>query len=347
MRLRKTLKSSTRRWLAPLFIAGVTGLLLAACAPNDKVNNNAAAEINETPVPAGDASLLQGYISQTRVVGATVCYDMYDATIPGFSNTCDFGEASATSSANGLYSLTLDGFQQAQDYQLVADGGTAKSVTSSATTVEVMFAPRGAKNITPLTTMVRLALTAAAPATSDLADTIELNNSANYSASYDVDIAKSGGTYGEYLRLAKGVEVFMYAFGFTRDDTGAVTGARLLSNSATFTASYTARANHINALSDLAQELDGLANSDIFDSTSIAGAIRTAADTTLNREGFTGPLAFLDGIDRGQLLDDLEAAALAVMNEVSTGTGRKQTEESIISACSSAFAASNLANNWL
>ena len=342
MRLRKTLKSSTRRWLAPLFIAGVTGLLLAACAPNDKVNNNAAAEINETPLPTGDDSLMQGYISQTRVVGATVCHDLL---VFGTLNECDFGEASATSSANGLYSLTLDGYQQAQEYQLVADGGTAQSVTSSATTVEVMFAPRGAKNITPLTTMVRLALNAA-PA-SDLADTIELNNGASYSASYDVDIAKSGGTYGEYLRLAKGVEVFMYAFGFTRDNTGAVTGARLLSNSATFTASYTARTNHINALSDLAQGLDGLANSDIFDSTSIAAAIRTAADTTLTREGFTVAVAAGEGIDRGQLLDDLEAAALAVMNEVSTGTGLKQTEDSIISACSSAFAASNLANNWL
>ena len=139
----------------------------------------------------------------------------------------------------------------------------------------------------------------------------------------------------------------MYAFGFTRDDTGAVTGARLLSNSLTFTANYTARADHISALSELAQGLDGLANSAIFDSTSIAAAIRTAADTTLDREGFTVAVAVGEGIDRGQLLDDLEAAALAVMNEVSTGTGRKLTEESIISACSSAFAASNLANNWL
>jgi len=144
MRLRKTLKSSTRRWLAPLFIAGVTGLLLAACAPAPSGSkNNNVAEINEAPLPSADASLLQGYISQTRVAGATVCYDMNPDPIPT-NDECDFGEASATSSANGLYSLTLDGFQQAQDYQLVADGGTAKSVTSSATTVEVMFAPRGA-----------------------------------------------------------------------------------------------------------------------------------------------------------------------------------------------------------
>ena len=319
MRLRKTLKSSTRRWLAPLFIAGVTGLLLAACAPNDKVNNNAAAEINETPVPAGDASLLQGYISQTRVVGATVCYDMYDATIPGFSNTCDFGEASATSSANGLYSLTLDGFQQTQNYQLLATGGTAKSVTSTAETVGVMLAPRGARNITPLTTMVTLDSDLAAK----IGQTLTFNGT-NYSDSYDVDIAKSGGTYGEHLALAKAVEVYMYILG--RENTAFAASSGLTLNTTT---------QYIAALQDLASQLDLLTSNQIFVTANVATAVRNAINSQFG------------GAPPANLLDHVEGAVTAVMNTVSTGTGKKQTEESIISACSSAFASTDLVATWL
>ena len=81
MRLRKTLKSSTRRWLAPLFIAGVTGALLASCAPPARNGDNVA-QINEAPLPSEDAgaSLLQGYVSQTRVSGATVWIDRCQPT---------------------------------------------------------------------------------------------------------------------------------------------------------------------------------------------------------------------------------------------------------------------------
>jgi len=316
MRLRKTLKSSTRRWLAPLFIAGVTGLLLAACAPNDKVNNNAAAEINETPVPAGDASLLQGYISQTRVAGATICYDLL---LYGTLDVCDFGEASDTSSANGLYSLTLDGFQQTQNYQLLATGGTAKSITSTAETVGVMLAPRGARNITPLTTMVTLDSDLAAK----IGQTLTFNGT-NYSDSYDVDIAKSGGTYGEHLALAKGIEVYMYLLG--RENTAFAASSGLILNTTT---------QYIAALQDLATQLDLLTSNQIFVTTNVATAVRNAVNSQFG------------GAPPANLLDHVEGAVTAVMNEISTGTGLKQTEESIISACSSAFAATDLVVNWL
>ena len=317
MRLRKTLKSSTRRWLAPLFIAGVTGALLASCAAPPSRGDNVA-QINEAPLPSADASLLQGYISQTRVEGATVCYDMYDATIPGFSNTCDFGEASATSSANGLYSLTLDGFQQTQNYQLLATGGTAKSVTSIAEDVGVMLAPRGARNITPLTTMVTL--------DSDLAAKIEQEiGTAKYSEKYDADIARSGGTYGEHLALAKGVEVYMYILGRTNANFAASSGLTLNTTN-----------QYINALQRLATELDNAG--DIFSANDVATAVRNAANNTFVAEGVAVP---------ANLLDHIESAVTAVMNEISTGTGLKQTEESIISACSSAFAATDLVANWL
>ena len=42
MRLCKTLKSPTRRWLAPSFIAGVTGILLTSCAPPARNGDNVA-----------------------------------------------------------------------------------------------------------------------------------------------------------------------------------------------------------------------------------------------------------------------------------------------------------------
>jgi hypothetical protein len=295
-----------------LFIAGVTGVLLASCAAPPSRGDNVA-QINEAPLPSADASLLQGYISQTRVAGATVCYDM------DLNEACDFGEAFATSTANGSYTLTLDGFQQTQNYQLLATGGTAKSITSTAETVGVMLAPRAAKNITPLTTMVALDSDLAAK----IGQTLTFNGT-NYSDSYDVDIAKSGGTYGEHLALAKAVEVYMYILG--RENTAFAASSGLTLNTTT---------QYIAALQDLATQLDLLTSNQIFVTTNVATAVRNAVN---NQFGGAPP---------ANLLDHVEGAVTAVMNEISTGTGLKQTEESIISACSSAFAATDLVVNWL
>ena len=332
MRLRKTLKSSTRRWLAPLFIAGVTGVLLASCAAPPSRGDNVA-QINEAPLPSADASLLQGYISQTRVDNATVCYDMYDAALPGFSNTCDFGEASAQSTANGSYTLTLGGFQQTQDYQLLATGGTAKSITSTAETVGVMLAPRGARNITPLTTLVAL--------DSDLAAKIEQEiGTAKYSEKYDVDIAKSGGTYGEHLMLAKGIETFMYVFGRSNPNLTIVSSTQ----------------GHVQALTYLANRLDNLTGTDIFDATQISAQIEQAALDVMDTTNAGRPNATaVNSLNLGvlpagetvaSLASDVASAASAVMAEISTGTGIKLTEDSVISACSSAFASTNLVSDF-
>lgn len=326
MRLRKTLKSSTRRWLAPLFIAGVTGVLLASCAAPPSRGDNVA-QINEAPLPSADASLLQGYISQTRVEGATVCYD------GDKSNTCDFGEASAQSTANGSYTLTLDGFQQTQDYQLLATGGTAKSITSTAETVGVMLAPRGARNITPLTTLVAL--------DSDLAAKIEQEiGTAKYSEKYDVDIAKSGGTYGEHLMLAKGIETFMYVFGRSNPNLTIVSSTQ----------------GHVQALTYLANRLDNLTGTDIFDATQISAQIEQAALDVMDTTNAGRPNAnAVNSLNLGvlpagetvaSLASDVASAASAVMAEISTGTGIKLTEDSVISACSSAFASTNLVSDF-
>ena len=185
MRLRKTLKSSTRRWLAPLLIAGVTGILLASCAPPARNGDNVA-QINEAPLPNPDTSLLQGYVSQTRVSGAK-CWIDRDS-----DNILDFGETSAITSSNGLFSMTKSSLDDAANYRIICTGGSAQSVGTAAESVGVMLAPRGASNVTPLTTVVAL--------NSELADKIGQSllssSSQSYSEAYDVDIAKSGGTFG-------------------------------------------------------------------------------------------------------------------------------------------------------
>jgi hypothetical protein len=130
MRLRKTLKSSTRRWLAPLFIAGVTGILLASCAPPARNGDNIA-QINEAPLPNPDSSLLQGYVSQTRVSGAK-CWIDRDS-----DNILDFGEASTTTSSNGLFSINKSSLDDAQNYRIICTGGTAQSVATSSEATEL------------------------------------------------------------------------------------------------------------------------------------------------------------------------------------------------------------------
>ena len=53
----------------------------------------------------------------------------------------------------------------------------------------------------------------------------------------------------------------------------------------------------------------------------------------------------LSAADQTAIATDIQGSATAVMAEVATGTGRKITEESVITACSNAFAASDLVAN--
>jgi hypothetical protein len=317
MRLRKTMTSSTQRWLAPLFIAGVTSVLLASCASPPSRGDNVA-QINEAPLPNPDTSLLQGYVSQTRVSG-TKCWIDRDA-----DNILDFGETSTITSSNGLFSFTKSSLDDAQPYRIICTGGSARSVGTTAESVGVMLAPRGASNVTPLTTVVAL--------NNELADkigqTLLSSSSQNYSETYDVDIAKSAGTFGEHLKLAKGIETFMYVLGRSNPDLPIISSTQ----------------GHVDALKILADNLNELDSAGIFNSTSIASKIGEAATDTLNSTAVDS-LISLSAADRSSIAADIQSSATAVMAAVSTGTGRKITESSVISACSNAFAASNLVAN--
>jgi len=325
MRLRKTLKSSTRRWLAPLFIAGVTGALLASCAAPPSRGDNVA-QINEAPLPNPDTSLLQGYVSQTRVEGATVWIDRADAN-GNYNNVLDFGETSGTTSNNGLFSLTQSPLDESNNYVINSVGGSAQSVGTAAESVGVMLAPRGARNITPLTTVVALNNELAAK----IGQTLLSSSSQSYSEAYDVDIAKSGGTYGEHLQLAKGIETFMYVLGRTNPDLPIISSTQ----------------GHVDALQILAENLNELDSKSLFNATNIATKIGEAAAEVLDPtqgDPIEG-LFVLSTADQAAIVADLQSAATAVMAEVTTGTGRKITESSVLSACSNAFAASDLVAN--
>ncbi len=322
MRLCKTLKSPTRRWLAPSFIAGVTGILLTSCAPPARNGDNVA-QINQAPLPTANASLLQGYVSQTRVSGATVWIDRADAS-GNYNNTLDFGETSGTTSTNGLFSLTQSPLDESNNYRIVTVGGSAQSVGSAAESVGVMLAPRGAKNVTPLTTVVALNN----ELSNKIGQSLLSSNSLSYAEKYDVDIAKSGGTYGEHLQLAKAIEVFMYVLGRSNPDLPIISSTQ----------------GHIDALKILADNLNELDSASLFNSTNIATKIGEAVTDTLISAAVDS-LISLSAADRISIAADIQASVIAVMAAVVTGTGNKITESSIIAACSNAFAGSNLVVN--
>jgi hypothetical protein len=314
MRLRKTLNSLNRsRRLSQLFVTGVMGILLTACAAGNDGGDNTQ---QPATTPAGSSgsgggsgsgdspsSRLQGYVSQSRVVGAKVWADR------NVNNVLDFGETSdAATSNSGLFTLDLNQLDEIANYRLISTGGTARALTSAAAPVGVMLAPRGAKNITPLTTVVALNTTLANAIASATGE------------SYDVDIAKSGGVSPTALRLAKGIETFMYVFG--RNESGILTNVD----------------DQISAITYLSTRLG---SATLTDTTSIQSAIDSAVDDTI--DGIPS-LAFLTNAIKTSLKSEVSSAAKSVMDSISS-SARKITEASIISACSNAFAATDLVKN--
>jgi hypothetical protein len=305
-----------------LFIAGVTGILLASCAPPARNGDNVA-QINQAPMPTANASLLQGYVSQTRVSGATVWLDRADAS-GNYNNTLDFGETSGTTSTNGLFSLTQSPLDESNNYRIMTVGGSAQSVSSAAESVGVMLAPRGASNVTPLTTVVALNN----ELSNKIGQSLLSSSSLSYTEKYDVDIAKSGGTYGEHLQLAKGIEVFMYVLGRSNPDLPIISSTQ----------------GHIDALKILADNLNELDSASLFNPANIATKIGEAVTDTLI-SATVDSLISLSAADRSSIVADIKASATAVMAAVATGTGNKITESLVIPACSNAFAGSNLVVN--
>ena len=312
---RKTPNSSNRRHrLSQLFVTGVMGILLTACAAGNDGGDNTQ-QPAATPAAgsggsgggsgSGDSpsARLQGYVSQSRVVGATVWVDR------NVNNVLDFGETSdAATSNSGLFTLDLNQLDEIANYRLISTGGTARALTSAAAPVGVMLAPRGAKNITPLTTVVALNTTLANAIASATGE------------SYDVDIAKSGGVSPTALRLAKGIETFMYVFG--RTESGILTNVD----------------DQISAITYLSTRLG---SATLTDTTSIQSAIDTAVDDTI--DGIPS-LAFLTNSIKTSLKSEVSSAAKSVMDSINN-SAFKITEASIISACSNAFAATDLVKN--
>jgi hypothetical protein len=283
-------------------VAGVTGTLLVACAGYDSGDNSA--EVNQAPLPeSSTSSRLQGKVSQSPVVGATVWVDR------DLDNTRDFGETFDLATSNsGLFTLDLTQLDAATDYRLVSTGGTARALTAAAVPVGVMLAPRGARNITPLTTVVALNTALAANITTAIVE------------DYDVNIASSNGVSPIALRLAKGIETFMHVFG--RNDAGVLTSVN----------------DQIQALTFLATRL---ATADLTSNASIATAVDGAVDDTI--DGIPS-LAFLTTAIKNSLRNEVSAAARNVMDAI-TSRARTITEASIIGACSNAFALTNLVTN--
>ena len=75
-------------------------------------NANSSNEVSDPSLSEGLPSLLQGYVSQTRVSEATVWVDRDQ------DNILDYGETSGKTSANGLFSLKLNSLDEASKVKI-------------------------------------------------------------------------------------------------------------------------------------------------------------------------------------------------------------------------------------
>ena len=156
--------------------------------------------------------------------------------------------------------MTMSSLDEAANYRINCTGVSAQSICTAAKSVGLMLAPRGAGNVTPLTTVVAL--------NSELADktgqSLLSSSSRSYSESCDADIAKSRGTYGEHLQLAKGIETFMYVLGRTNPDLPIISSTQ----------------GHVAVLQILADNLNELDSASLFNASNIATKIGEAATET-------------------------------------------------------------------
>lgn len=178
---------------ARLFVAAAGMLALAVgCSSNLDV-------VKKEEAPSG--KLVQGYVS-----GADVWADEITDAVKGSGNfNLDKKEepTKTTSDANGDFKL---GATPAYDYVLASVGGTDKLTGKPAIP---MIAPKGAKNITPLTTLVAMTPPAERKALIDA-----LGGQENY----DVDIANPAGVNAEVLKISKVVENIVKAATVTTPD---------------------------------------------------------------------------------------------------------------------------------
>jgi pimeloyl-ACP methyl ester carboxylesterase len=126
------------------------------------------------------SGVASGKVVQSPVTGATVFLDING------NRLLDENEPSATSGNDGSYTLRIpDG----KEGMLCTTGGT---LIDSGRPALPMLAPRDAKNITPLTTLVA----------------INPDIRATLGSDWDIDISKASGVPGSILRLALAIESF-------------------------------------------------------------------------------------------------------------------------------------------
>ncbi|WP_461832937.1 alpha/beta hydrolase family protein [Desulfothermus sp.] len=131
------------------------------------------------------ATHVSGKVIQSYVANATVCMDSNENRI------CDSGEVSTKADENGYFSLPIPDDVSGM---LLSQGGVVKSTGQPALN---LLAPVGAKNITPLTTLVAL--------NPNLKSKIE-----DLGGPYDTDIADPNGVNAKLLGIALSVETVLY-----------------------------------------------------------------------------------------------------------------------------------------
>ncbi len=174
--------NSKSRWLA---FALAALMVFTALGCGDDNDDDYVAQ------PAPRPTVISGKAAQGYVTGAMVLADrLTPAGVTGDYEKND-GEVSATTDAAGNFTLTIPPAYGA--YVLFVSGGTVSDSQGNALSAFPMLAPMGARNITPVTTLV----------------VFDGDLKARIGAAYDADIASPAGSDAQVLKLAKAVEAVL------------------------------------------------------------------------------------------------------------------------------------------
>lgn len=184
-----------RRWLA-FALATVLVFALFGCGDDDD-------DAEYVPEPEPKPTLIFGRAAQTYVADALVLADRITSGSTG-NFAADAKEIPARTDGAGSFTLTIP--PAYGDYVLFVSGGTVTDSQGNQMEALPMLAPRGARNITPVTTLVAL--------NPGLREKI--------GPSYDADIADPAGVDGAILQLAKATEAVLDLL--TRKSPAAIQG---------------------------------------------------------------------------------------------------------------------------
>jgi hypothetical protein len=257
---------------------------------------------DSSTLPATNVSgnLAQGYVRNAIIIADKLTVGSLTGNL-----VLDDDEVTTVSDADGYFSIEIPAGYG--DYVLYTESGYVLDSSGNEVPAIPMMAPRGAKNITPVTTLVVLK--------PELEDQIGQN--------FDADIADPAGVSGDILQLAQMVETLVKIF---TDE-----GNQLVSD----VAGQFAIAGH------LADALDG---KDLAEDDSLIAACQTSVENILEDENIidsekvtvTDPTALADAVDTAvqavvDAIDEtddaiVEEEVLAVIEEaVETATVNVQT----------------------